>query len=126
MYPPLYEIILVVFLASIVFCTLMAAASFASTNNDKPLPDDETADLDLDALEEETQRRLIATARQSLAAAREEFNRAAREYCVPRSALADHPIAEPTVSAYNTAREALRRWGINEPPITGDTIDVKV
>lgn len=126
MYPPLYENILVVTVSVIIFCTLIAAARFAGTNDDKPQPDDETDDLDLDALEEETQRRLITSARQALASAREEFNRAAREYCVSRDALAAQPLAEPTVSAYNTAREALRRWGINEPPITGESIDVKV
>lgn len=118
-------------IASVVFVTIIIGGSlviawFASTNDDKPQPDDETDDLDLEALEEESQRRLIATTRQALASAREEFNRAAREYCVSRDALAAQSISEPIITAYDTARAALRRWGINEPPITGETIDVKV
>ena len=116
-------------ISSVVFVTIIIGGSlfiawFAGTNDDKPQPDDKTDDLE--AQEEESQRRLIATTRQALASAREEFNRAAREYCVSRDALAAQPISEPTITAYNTAREALRRWGINEPPITGATIDVKV
>ena len=121
-----YLDLILVSVVAVIFIGALSLARFASINDDKPQLEDEADAVDLESIEEETQRRLIATARKDLASAREEFNRAAREYCVAPAVLAAQPKSEPVISAYETARAALRRWGINEPPITGETVDVKV
>ena len=117
--------------ASMVFFLCLLAGSvffgwFASINQDKPQPGDVSGVINDRPMLTDMENRLLADTVAEMQSARDEFDRAAREYCVSREALAAMPAAQGIIKGYNRARQALALHGIHEPPITGEHIDVRV